>query len=57
MFWDFQKNEYFLGYEDLVGGGGSFLCILGTFFKIKVQNGCMFFGVAKISNIFFFCYA
>ena len=44
IFWVFQKNEYFLGYEDFVdilgwGGGhhkiglvlGSFLCILEPF--------------------------
>ena len=30
---------------------GSFLCILGSFLKVKVQNGG-YFGAAKISNIF-----
>ena len=30
---------------------GSFLCILGSFLKVKVQNGGIF-GVAKYSNIF-----
>ena len=34
---------------------GSFLCILGSFLKVKVQNRGIFFGVAKISNIFFGC--
>ena len=34
---------------------GSFLCILGSFLKVKVQNGGYFWGVAKISNIFFGC--
>ena len=46
----FSENEYFFGYEDFVGGGGgagvntkldyisgSFLCILGSFLKVKVQ--------------------
>ena len=43
-FWGFQKNEYFLGYEDYVDilwGHhkirlylGSFLCILGSFLKV-----------------------
>ena len=26
------------------GGGGSFLCNLGSFFKVKVHNGGFFFG-------------
>ena len=45
IFGDFQKNEYFWGYEDFVdifGGSsqkGSFLCILGSYLKFKVQNG------------------
>ena len=30
---------------------GSLLCILGSFFKVKVQKGDIFW-VAKISNIF-----
>ena len=30
---------------------GSFLCILGCFPKVKVQNGDIY-GAAKISNIF-----
>ena len=52
IFGGFQKNEYFLGCEDFVDiffGGhhkiglvwGSFLCNLGSFFKVKevkVQN-------------------
>ena len=33
---------------------GSFLCILGSFLKVKVQNGGIF-TIAKISNIFFGC--
>ena len=32
----------------------SFLCILGSFFRVEVQNG-VFFGVAKISNIYLGC--
>ena len=65
----------FLGYEDFVhnlgGGGGhhkiglvwgSFLCNLGSFFKVKVQNWDIFlgllkfqifFGVLEIPDIFF----
>ena len=33
---------------------GSILIILGSFLKVKVQNGGIF-GVAKISNIFLGC--
>ena len=33
---------------------GSFLCILGSFLKVNVQNGGYFL-VAKISNIFLGC--
>ena len=33
---------------------GSFLCILGSFLKVKVQNGGIFV-LAKILNIFFGC--
>ena len=34
---------------------GSFLCISGSFPKVKVQNGDIF-GAAKISNIFLVCF-
>ena len=54
----------FLGYEDFVDiflGSSqnwaslrSFLCNLGSFFKVKVQNWDNFW-VAKISNIFLGC--
>ena len=58
--WGFQKNEYFWGYEDLMdtlggGGGGSsqsglFLGVISVhfkvFFKVKVQYGNLFWGVA-----------
>ena len=46
-----------------LGGGGitkldyikrSLLCILGSFLKVKVQNGG-YFWVAKISNIYLGC--
>ena len=30
----------------------SFLCILGSFLKVKVQNGGYFLGLLKFSNIF-----
>ena len=72
IFWGFQKNEYFLGYENFVdiflGSSqnwtsfyGLFLCILGSFLKVNMQNrdiflGCKnfkyFFGVLEISDIF-----
>ena len=62
IFGGFQKNKYFLGYDDFVVIflwiitklnyiKGSFLCILGSFLKVKVQNGDIF-GAAKISNCF-----
>ena len=55
-FWGvFRKNEYILRYEDFVDIFfwvtikltyiyGSFLCILGSFLKSKVQNGHTFLG-------------
>ena len=59
---DFQKNEYFGGYEDFVDifwghhkldyMQGSFLRILRSFLKVKVQNGGYFFGLLKF-HIFF----
>ena len=43
---------YFLGVITKLGYiKGSFLCILGSFLKVNVQNGG-YFWVAKISNIF-----
>ena len=63
IFGGFQKM-IFLGYEDFVINfwghyqiglvRGSFLCILGSFFKVKVQIWDIFW-VAKISNIFLGC--
>ena len=57
IFRGFRKNEYFWGYEDfleILGGHhkldyiyGSFLCILGSFLKVKVQNGGYFWGLLK----------
>ena len=59
----FLKNEYFLGHEGFVDIFwvitklnyiyGSFLCILGSFLKVKVQNGG-FFWAAKNSFLYFF---
>ena len=43
-FWVITKLDYIKGL---------FLCIFGSFLKVKVQNEGNFFGVAKISNIFF----
>ena len=64
IFWGFQKNEYFWGYEDFVDiflGSSqnwaslrSFLCILGSFLKVNVQIWDIFW-VAKILNIFLGC--
>ena len=61
-FWGFQKNKYFFGYEDFVDIflglsqnwtiKGSFLCILGSFLKVNVQNGGHFLGLLKF-QIFF----
>ena len=59
-FLGFQKNEYCFGCEDFVDIywdpiiRGSFLCILGSFLKVKVQNGSIFWA-AKISNIVLWC--
>ena len=63
IFGGFQKNEYFLGYEDFLDifwGPhkiglylGSFLCILGFFLKVNVQYG-VFLGLQKF-QIFFGC--
>ena len=57
----FRKMNFFLGMKilwiflwvitKLDWFQGSFLCILGSFLKVNLQNGDNF-GVAKISNIF-----
>ena len=59
IFWGFQKNEYFGWYEGFVdkfGGSsqnwtiriyGSFICLLGYFLKVNVQNGGYFWGLLK----------
>ena len=63
IFWGFQKNEYFLGYEDFVDIfwgvttklayiHGSFLCMLGSFLKGQVQNGGYFLGFLKFQTFF-----
>ena len=55
IFRGFQKSEYFLGVWRFCGKflgiikklnyiKGSFLCILGSFLKVKVQNGGYFWG-------------
>ena len=52
IFGGFQKNEYFLGYEDFVDIFGvhykiglSFLCILGCFFlRSRCRMGDIFWG-------------
>ena len=67
IFLGFQKNEYLFGYEDFVDiyfGSSqnwtsfkvSFLCILGYFVMVKVQNGNIFVRLLKI-QIFFFGHA
>ena len=62
IFWGFQKNEHFLGSEDFVDifwghhkiglVFGSFLCILESFLRSKVQNLDIVFGLLKF-QIFF----
>ena len=53
----FRKNEYFFGYEDFVdivlgslqnwANFKVFLCILGSFLKVNIQNGNIFGGCQK----------
>ena len=45
---------FFWGHHKIGLVLGSFLCNLGSFFKVKVQIG-IFFWVAKISNIVLGC--
>ena len=51
IFGGFQKNKYILGYEDFLGVITKldyiyfFLCILGSFLKVIVQNGDIFWGL------------
>ena len=62
MFWGFQRNEYFWGYEDFVDILGVYhiiglyLRVISMHFRIfsfgQVHNGGYFWGVAKISTIF-----
>ena len=42
---DFVKN--FLGHHKIWLVLGSFLCILGSFFKVNVQNWDIFWGLIK----------
>ena len=59
----FRKINIFWGYEDFVDSFwgssqnwtilGSFLCILGSFLKAKVQNGGYFLGLLKFQFFFF----
>ena len=45
IFGVFQKNEYILGSsQNWTIFRGSFLCILGSFLKVNVQNGNIFRG-------------
>ena len=58
----FSKNEYFWGmkilwiyflvHHKIELNNGVFLCIVGSFLKIKVQNG-VYFWVLEIPDIFF----
>ena len=43
---------FFWGHHNIGLVRGSFLCNLGSFFKVKVDRVGIFFWVAKISNIF-----
>ena len=64
IFFGFQKNKYFLGYEDFVDILGSsqnwtifrghFYALLGLFLRSRYRIGNIFW-VAKISNIFSGC--
>ena len=48
-FWDMENCGYFFGFiTKLDYNNGSFLCILGSFLKVKVRKGGIF-GVAKTS--------
>ena len=57
IFWGFQKNEYFLRYEDFVDiiwghyKIGLYLGVISmhfrAFFKVKVQYGGFFWGLLK----------
>ena len=59
IFWGLHKNEYFLGYEDFVdifwGSSQNWASLMGHlyiyFLRSKYRIG-IFFGVSKISNIF-----
>ena len=60
IFGGFQRNKYFLGYEDFVDifwghhKIGLYFGVISMHFRVIVQNGDIFW-VAKISNIFFWC--
>ena len=55
FFWGMKILWIFFGGHHKIGlVWGSFLCILGSFLKVNVQNWDIF-GVAKISNIFWGC--
>ena len=65
IFWGFQKNNYFFGYENFVdiflGSSqnwtifrGHFYAFLGLFLRSRYRIGDIFW-VAKISNIFLGC--
>ena len=60
---DFPKNEHFLGYTDYVDIflvssqnlttlRGHFYAFLGSFLKVKVQNGGYSFGLLKFQILF-----
>ena len=46
--------DIFWGHHKIGPYFGLFLCILGSFLKVIIQNGDIL-GVAKISNIFWGC--
>ena len=52
IFWGYEDFvDIFWGHHKIGLVLGSFLCILGSFFNVKVQNWDIFW-VAKIPNIF-----
>ena len=54
-FWGFSENWIFWGYEDfvdIVWGHHKIGCILGSFPKVKVQNGGYFLGCLNFKYLF-----
>ena len=60
IFWGYVHTHYYEDFVDIFWGGhhkigivrGSFLCNLGSLFKVKVQNWDIFWGLLKFQIIF-----